>query len=94
MRPKSDRNERRTKKRAVLDINRKAARIGSEEGRIEVALKEKSMRKIKEILRLHFEQGLGQRQIARSFNTSQSTLHDYLAHENRLPKLVARQRLG
>lgn len=37
------------------------------------------MRKIKEILRLHFEQKLGQRQIARSINASQSTVHDYLA---------------
>jgi transposase len=37
------------------------------------------MRKIKEILRLHFEQKLGQRQIARSVNTSQSTVHEYLA---------------
>jgi transposase len=37
------------------------------------------MRKIKEILRLHFEQKLGQRQIARSANVSQSTVHDYLA---------------
>jgi len=37
------------------------------------------MRKIKEILRLHFEQKLGQRQIARSIQTSQSTVHEYLA---------------
>ena len=37
------------------------------------------MRKIREILRLHFEQKLGQRQIARSVNTSQSTVHEYLA---------------
>jgi transposase len=37
------------------------------------------MRKIKEILRLHFEQKLGQRQIARSVNVSQSTVHEYLA---------------
>lgn len=37
------------------------------------------MRKIKEILRLHFEQKLGQRQIARSVNISQSTVHEYLA---------------
>lgn len=36
------------------------------------------MRKIKEILRLHFEQKLGQRQIARSVNASQSTVHEYL----------------
>jgi len=36
------------------------------------------MRKIKEILRLHFEQKLGQRQIARSANISQSTVHEYL----------------
>jgi transposase len=37
------------------------------------------MRKIQEILRLHFEQKLGQRQIARSANVSQSTVHEYLA---------------
>lgn len=37
------------------------------------------MRKIKEILRLHYEQKLGQRQIARSANVSQSTVHEYLA---------------
>lgn len=37
------------------------------------------MRKIKEILRLHFEQKLGQRQIARSATVSQSTVHEYLA---------------
>jgi len=37
------------------------------------------MRKINEILRLHFEQKLGQRQIARSASVSQSTVHEYLA---------------
>lgn len=37
------------------------------------------MRKIKEILRLYFEQKLGQRQIARSVGTGQSTVHEYLA---------------
>jgi transposase len=37
------------------------------------------MRKIKDILRLHYEQKLGQRQIARSVNVSQSTVHEYLA---------------
>jgi transposase len=37
------------------------------------------MRKIREILRLHYEQKLGQRQIARSVNVSQSTVHDYLS---------------
>jgi transposase len=37
------------------------------------------MRKIKEVLRLHFEQKLGQRQIARSVQMSQSTVHEYLA---------------
>src|SRR5260370_37653089 len=40
------------------------------------------MRKIQEILRLHFEQKLGQRQIARSANVSQSTVHEYLARMN------------
>ena len=43
------------------------------------------MRKIKEILRLHFEQKLGQRQIARSINTSQSTVHEYLARMQKPP---------
>ena len=37
------------------------------------------MRKIREILRLHFEQKLGQWQIARSASVSQSTVHEYLA---------------
>ena len=36
------------------------------------------MRKIKEVLRLHFELGMGQRKIARSCAISQSTVHDYL----------------
>jgi transposase len=37
-----------------------------------------SMRRIKEILRLKYELGLGQRQIARSCSIGQSTVHDYL----------------
>lgn len=37
------------------------------------------MRKIKEVLRLHHELKLGQRQIARSASIGQSTVHDYLA---------------
>jgi hypothetical protein len=37
-----------------------------------------AMRKAREVLRLHFDLHLGQRQIARSANISQSTVHDYL----------------
>ena len=37
-----------------------------------------SMRKTREVLRLYFDLKLGQRQIARSANVSQSTAHDYL----------------
>lgn len=37
------------------------------------------MRKIEEVLRLHWELGLTQRQIARSCNLSRSTVSDYLA---------------
>jgi transposase len=37
-----------------------------------------SMRKTREVLRLYFELKLGQRQIARSANVSQSTVHDYV----------------
>ena len=36
------------------------------------------MRKVKEVLRLRFELGLGQRQIARSCAIGLSTVHDYL----------------
>ncbi len=36
------------------------------------------MRKIKEVLRLRFELGLGQRQIARSCGIGLSTVHEYL----------------
>ena len=37
-----------------------------------------SMRKSHEVLRLHFDLKLKQRQIARSANLSQSTVHEYL----------------
>ena len=36
------------------------------------------MRRIKEVLRLKYELGLGQRQIARSCSIGQSTVNDYL----------------
>ena len=36
------------------------------------------MRKTKEVLRLRFELGLGQRQIARSCGMGLATVHDYL----------------
>ncbi len=36
------------------------------------------MRKIKEVLRLRFELGLGQRQIARSCGIGLGTVHEYL----------------
>ena len=36
------------------------------------------MRKSKEVLRLHYELGLGQRRIARCCSIGQSTVHDYL----------------
>jgi hypothetical protein len=36
------------------------------------------MRRIKEVLRLNFELGLGQRQIARSCSIGQATVNDYL----------------
>ena len=36
------------------------------------------MRETKEVLRLHYELGLGQRQIARCCSVSQSTVHDNL----------------
>src|ERR1039457_6601720 len=38
----------------------------------------KSMRKVKEVLRLRFELGLGQRQIARRCGMGLGTVHEYL----------------
>src|SRR5208283_4280030 len=43
-----------------------------------VPARRKSMRKTKEVLRLRFELGLGQRQIARSCGMGLGTVHDYL----------------
>jgi transposase len=37
-----------------------------------------SMRKTQEVLRLYFELKLKQRQVARSANVSQSTVHEYV----------------
>ena len=37
------------------------------------------MRKIHEVLRLHFEQGRSKREIARIINVSPSTVSDYVA---------------
>jgi transposase len=37
------------------------------------------MRKLKEVLRLHYEVRLGQREIARSVQVAQSTIHEYLS---------------
>jgi len=45
---------------------------------VQVPGKRVSMRKTREVLRLCFDLKLGQRQIARSANISQSTVHDYL----------------
>jgi len=43
-----------------------------------VPARRKSMRKIKEVLRLRFELALGQRQIARSCGMGLGTVHEYL----------------
>ena len=39
-----------------------------------------SMRKLKEVLRLRYELGLGQRQIARSCSIGHGTVYEYLKH--------------
>src|SRR6201988_3545154 len=43
-----------------------------------VPTRRSSMRKIKEVLRLRFELGLGQREIARACSISQGAVHNYL----------------
>lgn len=40
--------------------------------------KRKSMRRIHDVIRYHHEKGLGQREIARTLQLSQSTVHHYL----------------
>src|ERR1700745_4040240 len=47
-------------------------------GRDSVPTRRLSMRKIKEVLRLRFELGLGQREIARACSISQGAVHNYL----------------
>ena len=61
---------------ATLDTKPRASVASDEE--VTVPGKRVSMRKTREVLRLYFELKLGQRQIARSANVSQSTVHDYL----------------
>ena len=46
----------------------------------------KSMRRIKECLRLHFEAGLSQRAISRSLQIARSTVQDYLQRAERSKK--------
>src|SRR5258708_23227893 len=47
-------------------------------GRISLPARRLSVRKIKEVLRLRFEVGLGLRQIARSCSIGLGTVHEYL----------------
>ena len=58
----------------ALDITRQV----SPHREVRLSARRLSMRRIKEVLRLKYELGLGQRQIARSCSIGQSTVHDYL----------------
>jgi len=49
------------------------------------------MRRVKEVMRLRFELGLGQRQIARSCGMGLGTVHEYLERAGR-PESVGRCR--
>src|SRR5580704_14600134 len=60
--------------RAALDITRQVSLPPGGE----LASQEIVMRRIKEVLRLKYELGLGQRQIARSCSIGQATVNDYL----------------
>jgi len=48
-----------------------------------MAARRLSMRKIKEVLRLHYEKGFSTRQIAKSLDISRSTIRDYLERVER-----------
>ena len=62
----------------ALDITEGKLFLRFDLGRDSVPTRRLSMRKIKEVLRLRFELGLGQRAIARACSISQSTVHEYL----------------
>src|SRR5215510_372757 len=55
-----------------------AGRASPSKGRISLPARRLSVRKIKEVLRLKFEVGLGLRQIARSCSIGLGTAHEYL----------------
>lgn len=67
--------------REALDIT--TGRRCFPKGRIRLPAKRLSMRKIKEVLRLKYELGLGQRQIARSYAIGLGTVNDYLVRAER-----------
>jgi DNA-directed RNA polymerase specialized sigma24 family protein len=52
------------------------------------------MRKVKEVLRLRFELGFGQRQIARSCGMGLSTVHEYLERAVPLENLEMSEQTG
>jgi DNA-binding transcriptional regulator LsrR (DeoR family) len=52
-------------------------------------MKRLSMRKLKEVLRLRYELGLGQRQIARSCSIGHGTVYEYLTD---LPPSVSQEK--
>ena len=53
--------------------------LASDDQEVGVPGKRLSMRRTREVLRLYYDLKLGQRQIARSLQISQSTVHEYLA---------------
>jgi hypothetical protein len=73
-----DRPERFPQGEVALDITEGKLFLRFDLGRDSVPTRRLSMRKIKEVLRLRFELGLGQRAIARACSISQSTVHEYL----------------
>jgi Winged helix-turn-helix DNA-binding len=65
---------------AMLDTKNRVTFLGKEE---RVPRERVSMRKLLELLRLHFDLKLSQRQIAGRTNLGQSTVNDYLARFSR-----------
>src|SRR6201996_5542944 len=64
--------------RQIVALDNTMAGILPSKGRISLPARRLSVRKIKEVLRLKFEVGLGLRQIARSCSIGLGTAHEYL----------------
>src|SRR5208283_4823680 len=73
--------------RRTLD-NISGSEVPLEGGGTTLPMKRLSMRQLKEVLRLRYELGLGQHQIASSCSIAQGTVSEYLRHARKAGKIA------